>query len=34
MSNDEKMNLMADVLDMDVSEISPTTKLADLDAWD
>ena len=34
MSNDEKMNLMAEVLDMDVSEISPTTKLADLDAWD
>jgi acyl carrier protein len=34
MSNDEKMNLMAEVLDMDVSEISPTTKLDDLDAWD
>ena len=34
MSNDEKMNLMAEVLDMDVSEISPTTKLGDLDAWD
>lgn len=34
MNNEEKMNLMAEILEMDVSEISPTTKLADLDAWD
>ena len=34
MTEKEKMEIMADVLDMDVADISPTMKLSDVDAWD
>ena len=34
MTEKEKLELMADVLDMDVVNISPSMKLSDIDAWD
>ena len=34
MTQEEKMELMADILDTDVSDISPSMKLSDIDAWD
>ena len=34
MTNEEKIELIADVMDLDASEITPETKLADLDSWD
>ena len=29
-----ELEIMADVLDMDVADISPSMKLSDIDAWD
>ena len=34
MTDNEKMEILADVLDMDVSEINPTMKLSSLESWD
>ena len=34
MTQEEKMELMADILDTDVADISPSMKLSDIDAWD
>ncbi len=34
MSDNEKLEILADVLDMDVSEINPTMKLSSLESWD
>lgn len=34
MTEKEKLEIMADVLDMDVADISPSMKLSDIDAWD
>ena len=34
MTNEEKIELIAEVMDLDASEITPETKLADLDFWD
>lgn len=34
MTQEEKMELMAEVLDTNVSDISPSMKLSDIDAWD
>jgi acyl carrier protein len=34
MTDNEKLEILADVLDMDVSEINPTMKLSSLESWD
>ncbi len=34
MTDEEKMQIIADVMDLETSEITPDTKLADLDSWD
>lgn len=34
MTNEEKIELIADAMDLDASEITPETKLADLESWD
>ena len=34
MTIEKKMELIAEILDMDVSEISPETEFTDLDTWD
>ena len=34
MTDEEKIQLIAEVMDIDASEISPEMKLADLDSWD
>lgn len=34
MTDEEKIQLIAEVMDLDAGEITPETKLADLDSWD
>ena len=34
MTDEEKIQLIAETMDLDVGEITPETKLADLDSWD
>ena len=34
MTIEKKMELIAEILDMDVNEISPETEFTDLDTWD
>lgn len=34
MTNEEKMELIAEILDVDVEDISPETVLAEIDEWD
>ena len=34
MTNEEKMELIAEILDVDVDDISPETVLAEIDEWD
>ncbi len=34
MTDNEKLEAIAEIMDLDASEISPEMKLADLDSWD
>lgn len=34
MTNDKKLELIAEVLDVDVETLTPETKLSDLEEWD
>lgn len=34
MTNEKKMELIAEILDVDVEDISPETVLADIEEWD
>lgn len=34
MSNEKKIEMLAEILDLEVEELSPETKLSSLDEWD
>lgn len=34
MTNDKKLELIAEILDVDVENLTPETKLSDLEEWD
>lgn len=34
MNNEKKMELLADILDIDAEELTPETRLVDLEEWD